>query len=141
MRKTQVFAYLFSTSSRHYKRAVNQELQKLDLTISQCGVIRALLHAGELTQAEIADIFSSDRATIGSVIEKLKEKEFLEKKVSSKDRRAYVIRLTPKARELADEIERISDGLAEKALSGLSDEEKLIFIKGLNTIIQNLSEG
>ena len=98
-----------------------------------------LLHQGEMTQAEIADQFSSDRATIGSVIMKLHKKKFLKKTLSNSDRRAYVISLTPKAREIADEIEQISEAVAKKALGGLSEDEIKHLYKALNQIICNLS--
>ena len=139
MDKQEALGYLFSISSRFYKRAVDQALEKYDLTTSQCAVVRMLLHQGEMTQAEIADQFSSDRATIGSVIMKLHKKKFLKKTLSNSDRRAYVISLTPKAREIADEIEQISEAVAKKALGGLSEDEIKHLYKALNQIICNLS--
>lgn len=139
MKKENVLGYMFSVSSKNYKRVINQELEKYDLTITQCGVIRTLHYAGELTQAEIADIYASDRATIGLVIQKLQEKGYLEKKLSDNDRRAYVVSLTPKAREIAGEIEKVSIDIEKKAMEGLSQEEIQIFFKVLNQININLN--
>lgn len=139
MQQKEALGYLFNISSRFYRRAVDQALEKYDLTASQCAVVRMLLHQGEMTQAEIADQFSSDRATIGSVIMKLHEKKFLKKTLSDSDRRAYVVSLTPKARKIADEIDRISEDVAKKALGGLSKDEIQHLYKVLNQIICNLS--
>lgn len=140
MKKENIMGYLFSLSSRCYRKAINQELDKYDLTITQCGVIRILCYAGELTQAEIADLYASDRATIGSVIQKLEEKNYLERRPSKSDRRAYVVTLTPKAKEIAEEIEKVSTEIEKKALAGLSQIESEHFYKAMNTIIKNLSE-
>lgn len=138
LKKEDIFAFMFSTSSRYFKRAVNQELEKYDLTHTQCGVIRMLLHEEELSQAEIADRFLSDRATIGSVIQKLQDKEFIDKKLSDKDKRSYVVSLKPKARELAGEIDQVSEKVTKKALEGLSKEEIGQLLQMLNKIVDNL---
>lgn len=140
MAKESVLGYLFSRSARSFKRAVNQGLEQFDLTITQCGVIRTLRYAKELTQAQIADIYASDRATIGAVIQKLMDKKYLEKKLSGTDRRAYVVSLTPRAIEIADEIQVISEQIERRALEGLSEEEIQIFLKAMNVIIKNLDE-
>lgn len=139
MDKEDSLGYLFSKSSKHYKRAVNQMLEKYDLTLTQCGVIRILLHSGELTQAEIANVYSADKSTIGSVIEKLREKEFVDKKISQKDKRAYAVSITPKAKNIIEEIDQLSEDMAIRALEGLSQEEIQHFYKALDTIIRNLS--
>lgn len=138
--RKDALGYLFGTSSKYYKRAVNKEMEKYDLTAVQCGVIRILLHEGELSQAEIADIFASDRATIGTVIQKLEEKHFIEKKLSISDRRSYVVSLTSKSREIAGVIDKASEKVTEKTLKGLTEEEKKTFYKVLDTIIRNLDE-
>jgi len=138
MEKENIMGYLFSRSSRSYKKAINQALEKHNLTTVQCGVIRTLKHNGSLTQAEIAEIFSSDRATIGSVIQKLLDKDYLNKELSNTDKRAYIVSLTPKAIKIADEIEEISAMIEQKALAGLSKEEIEMFYKTLNRIVVNL---
>jgi DNA-binding MarR family transcriptional regulator len=140
MKKENVLGYMFSRGSRCYKKAVSQEMEKFDLTTVQCGIIRILKNYGTMTQAEIAEAYASDRATIGSVIQKLQEKNYLEKKLSGNDRRAYVVSLTPKARKIADEMEEISDSIEKKALEGLKQEEIQTFYKVLDTIYKNLNK-
>jgi len=140
MERQKVMGYLFSQCSKSYKKAINQELEKYNLTTVQCGVIRILKHNGELTQVEIAEIYSSDRASIGSVIQKLIDKGYLKKELSDYDKRAYVVSLTPQALEIAEEIEKISIGIEEKALRGLSQIEIDQFYKTLGQINVNLNQ-
>lgn len=138
MEKQKIMGYMFSRCSRSYKRAINQALEKYNLTIVQCGIIRTLKHSGKLSQAEIAEIYSSDKATIGSVIKILMEKDYLQKEQSKSDKRAYVVSLTPKADSIADEIEEISKEIERQALQGLCDDEINVFYRVMSKIIENL---
>lgn len=139
MDREKVLGYMFSQCSRNYKKAINQALETYNLTTVQCGVIRILKHIKSATQAEIADLYSSDRATMGTVIQKLMDKGYLKKELSTDDKRAYVVSLTPKAMEIAEEIEKISNDIEQKALQGLKQKEIDQFYKVLAHINKNLN--
>jgi len=139
MNEQKVLGYMFSLCSRTYKKAINQKLEKYNLTTVQCGVLRILKHRGELTQVEIAEIYASDKATIGCVIQKLMEKGYLKKEQNHIDKRAFVVLLTPKALKVADEIEQISDEVEKRALKGLTTQEIDQFYRVLGQINRNLN--
>lgn len=141
MKRQETLAYLLSTSSRFFKRTVNKRLKEYGITISQCAILRLLYHEGEMSQAAIADKLEGDRATIGSVIAILCEKQYLQKSLDEKDNRAYLIGLTPESKKVMDGIENMSSDITKETLNGLSEDEVKIFYKVLNKIIKNLSEG
>lgn len=140
MKKEDVMGYLFSVSSRYYKKAMNHEMEKYEVTTAHCAVIRVLHGAGDSSQAEIAEHLRSDRATIGTVIDKLTQKGLVQKLVDSKDKRANLISLTPKAREIAPKIQAASEAVSARALQGFTPEEKAAFFNALAKIVANLSE-
>ncbi|SNS70877.1 DNA-binding transcriptional regulator, MarR family [Anaerovirgula multivorans] len=139
MKKQEALAYLLSTSSRFFKRAVNKRLEKYGITTSQCAILRLLYNCGELSQAEIADALAGDRATIGSVISILYKKEYLKKNLDKNDNRSYVIGLTSKSKGIISDIESLSLEITNEALNGLSEDEVKILYRALNRIIDNLS--
>lgn len=138
MEKEKALGYLLSRCARTYKRLINSEMERYDLTAVQCGVIRMLNHFGELTQVQIAEKYASDKATMGKVILSLIEKGFLHKKASTIDKRAYVISLTERAQVIAAEIEGISNRLEDIAFSDFSKEEKEVFRRLLGRMIDNM---
>lgn len=139
MEQTKILGYRFSLCARAYKKAVSLKLKKYDLTTAQCGVVRILRRKKELTQVEIAEIYASDKATTGAIIEKLTAKGYLDRKQDLTDRRAYAVSLTSQALAIAEEIEQISEEVEQKALHGLSEEEIGQFYYVLEVITGNLS--
>lgn len=134
-----ILGYLLNTSARFIKRRMDKELERYDMTTSQWAILKSLDTKSELTQAQIAEELLADRATIGTIIFKLIEKKYVEKKIDPADRRAYVVCLTPKAREVIKIIEKKAEEVSKQALEGLGEDQVKIFYYSLNKIIHNLS--
>lgn len=82
-----------------------------------------------------------DRSTAGTVIFKLNEKEYVKKNLASDDRRSYVVRLTPKAKDIIENIEKKAEDLSALVLIGSGEDEINVLFRSLKKIISNLSEG
>lgn len=136
----QIFGYLLNTSSKLTKRKMDNYLSKYDITTSQWAVLKLLDTKKQLTQTEIAKELLGDKATAGDIILKLCEKNYIEKSMNKNDRRMYVVSLTPKAKNVITDMERMANDVSKKALEGLDDNEIQILYKSLNQIINNLSK-
>ena len=136
----EILGYLLNTSARFIKRRMDHELERFNITTSQWAVMKLLDTKKELTQAQIAEELMSDRATIGTVIYKLLEKEYAEKNLDSEDRRSYVVHLTEKAKGIIKEVESSAKTVTEEALEGMDQEEIDNLCKSLNRVIKNLSK-
>lgn len=135
-----ILGYLLNASARFITRKMNLELEEYNLTTSQWAVLKLLDTNPVLSQAQIADKLLGDRATAGTVIFKLISKEYLEKSLDPKDRRSYVVSLTPKAKKIINEIELKAEKTSAQALRGLNEDEIKTLYSSLNKIIINLSE-
>ena len=93
-----------------------------------------------MTQTEIARTLSGDKATAGDVILRLSEKDYINKSINVRDKRSYSVSLTPKAKELIKDMERMASEVTLKALYGMADTDMQILNKSLQQIINNLSK-
>ena len=136
----QILGYLLNTAARMIKRTMDDNLSKYNITTSQWAVLKLLDSKPGLAQTEISRVLSSDKATVGDVILRLIEKDYIEKSVNVKDRRGYSVSLTPKAKELIKDMERMASDVTLKALYGMEDTDIQNLNKSLQQIIRNLSK-
>lgn len=138
MKIQQMLGYLLNTSGKLTKKILDNNLKKYNITTSQWAVLKLLDTKKQLTQTEIAKELLGDKATAGDVILRLCEKNYIEKSINKVDKRMYVVRLTPKAKNVIADMERMADDVCKKALKGLDDNDIQILYKSLNQIINNL---
>ena len=132
--------YMLGTSSKLIKRTMDNFLCKYNITTSQWAVLKLLDHKTQLKQSQIANELLGDKATIGEIILRLHEKKYIEKTLGENDRRAYEIRLTPKAKDAVKDIELMANEVTEMALKGFAEDDKQILYQYLIKIIENLSK-
>ena len=82
--------------------AINHSSERL--TVSQFGVLEALLHGGPLCQRDIAKKILKSSGNITMVIDNLEKNGFVSREPVAGDRRFYAIHLTPKGRKLITRI-------------------------------------
>jgi DNA-binding MarR family transcriptional regulator len=106
------------------------------------GQILALLQARENVGLRLSDIAAGlavTPATASDAVSVLVEKGLLEKNKSEQDKRAITITLTANGQQQADRVSCWSDYLLA-GIAELSEEEQVIFLKGLIKIICKLQE-
>ncbi|MCX7711114.1 MAG: MarR family transcriptional regulator [Clostridia bacterium] len=132
--------YLLNTSARMIKRKMDACLEKYTITTSQWAVLKLLDTKEVLTQAQVAEGLRGDRATMGSVIQRLQEKKLIDKVLDTKDRRAYLVCLTPVAKEMIKDIEKMAQDVFAEALKGFEESDIEVLYRSIRRIIANLSE-
>ncbi len=100
-----------------------------DLTPVQFAAMDAIIQSPGIDQAGVAAAIAYDRATIGGVIDRLEQKGFVERTVSSRDRRARDVRPTDAGIKAFETILPIVSNLQNDILSGLDNEERERFIE------------
>ena len=136
----QILGYLLNTSSKLIKRTMDNNLNEYNITTSQWAVLKLLDTKIQLTQTQIAKELLGDKATAGDIILRLFEKNYVEKSIDKNDKRMYVVSLTPKAKNLINDMEKKAIEVTNKALEGLDYNDIQILNKSLNQIINNLSK-
>lgn len=132
--------YLLNTSARLLKRNLDSKLIEFDITTSQWAVLKLLSVESTLTQAQIAEKLNSDRATSGSVIERLIKKELLLKRTNSSDRRAFDISLSQKGIDIVESLTKLAVESNQQALQGITECEVNTLYKVLKQITNNLED-
>lgn len=102
---------------------LNRHHAEADLTVSQFGVLEALLHLGPLNQKTLGEKLLKSGGNITMVIDNLEKSGLVERNQDPSDRRSMVIELTEKGRQVIKEyfpqhLERLKN-----EFSVLSDQE------------------
>jgi len=75
-----------------------------DLSITQLNAIKILWDSGELTMSELADQLAVSPPSASVLVDRLVEKGIFCREHSTKDRRKVVVRVSPEAEIIAEEI-------------------------------------
>jgi MarR family 2-MHQ and catechol resistance regulon transcriptional repressor len=87
-------------SARLQRRVAARE----QLTESQVGVLRALLHRGPLSHRALADRLSKTSGNLTVVIDNLEKRSLVRRERNPRDRRSVSVVLTPGGRQLIEEV-------------------------------------
>lgn len=77
---------------------INLELSNFRLTESQFGVLDALFHLGPMKHRELGKKILKSGGNITMVINNLEKRELVQRRRSEKDKREFIIHLTPKGK-------------------------------------------
>jgi MarR family 2-MHQ and catechol resistance regulon transcriptional repressor len=83
---------------------VSRTMAAAELTISQFGVLEALLHKGPLCQRDIAAKILKSTGNITMVIDNLEKRDLVRRERTSEDRRYLTIQLTSQGLELIRQV-------------------------------------
>lgn len=109
--------------------AIRMQQTEFDLTPMQFAALDSLSALPGQDQASIAASIACDRATTGGVIDRLEQKGFVERTVNEKDRRARVVTLTDKGRDVFRQALPIVADLQAEILGALSEHERREFLR------------
>ena len=108
-----------SVSSR-----IHRYLADTDLTVSQFGVLEALLHLGPLYQRELAEKLLRSGGNMTLVIDNLEKRELVKREREADDRRCIKVCLTEKGKQLINQIFPSHVAAIVKEMSILTPEEQ-----------------
>ena len=75
-----------------------------ELSMSQLNAIKILWQSGELTMNELAEQLAVSPPSASAMVDRLVEKGVINREHSTKDRRKVVVRISPEAEKIAEEI-------------------------------------
>lgn len=99
-----------------------------DLTSVQFAALDAIALQPGIDQATLASTIGFDRATIGGVVDRLETKGLVAREVSSTDRRARLLSLTPDGRRLLAACRPVVEALQDEILAPLTRSERASFL-------------
>lgn len=113
-----------SRAAQAMEVAAHRHLAGHNLTISQFGVLEAILHLGPLSQRQLAQKILRSSGNLTMVIDNLERDGLVRRERDPNDRRVMIVSLTPAGEALVQEImPQHARGIAE-LFSVLSDQER-----------------
>ena len=98
-----------------------------------CVLVHALEE--ERTQIQLAEIGDMDKTTMVVTVDALEKAGLAERRPSSKDRRARIIAVTKKGAQVAEESQKIVDGVHERALGSLPQDEREVLLQAMKRLV------
>ncbi|WP_017812179.1 MarR family winged helix-turn-helix transcriptional regulator [Paenibacillus shenyangensis] len=130
---------LLSRTYLLYRKKAAQRLQPYDITPEQFGILHQLSRHGGVSQKELARVHERDQTSIGKTLERLENKQLVQRQVDPNDRRAVNVHLTTKGMELLEQVTPAMRGIEMEINEMLTDEGSDQFIESINKIYKNLS--
>lgn len=106
---------------------VHRHLDAVNLTVSQFGVLEALLHLGPLSQREIAQKLLKSGGNITLVIDNLEKRNLVKRDRQTGDRRVVQVCLTEAGQQLIREVfpRHVAAVVEEMSLLNAAEQEEL----------------
>jgi MarR family 2-MHQ and catechol resistance regulon transcriptional repressor len=100
-----------------------RSIEELDMCLSDFGVLEILLHKGPQKVTEIGRKIDLTSGAITTAIDRLESRRLVARMSDANDRRARVVRLTPRGRTLIVGVFAAHSAAMERATSGLTGTE------------------
>jgi DNA-binding MarR family transcriptional regulator len=123
--------------AKAYQKAhgnLKKRLHPYGLTPIQYLIVESLLEEDGLTAGDIGKRLVLDNATLSGVLDRLSERDWIEKHTDPKDKRLLRIYLTDKAKALQGELGEEREQANEEILHSLSMEEKVLLKRLLRDV-------
>ncbi|WP_294350376.1 MarR family transcriptional regulator [uncultured Clostridium sp.] len=134
--------YDVNLCSKLFKNKLNKELEDYNITAVQLSVLMAIENHSadpELnTAVNLARKLDMDKPTMSAIVNRLIEKDYIEKQVHPLDGRMWILSLTSKFKDNYDEFNYRIKKVQFLASEDLTQGEIIFFNNTLNKIIHNL---
>ena len=107
-----------------------------DLTQAEAHILCHLHEFGDSALSDLHRAFAHKRSTLTSVLDRLDARELVTRESSQKDRRSFVVRLTPSGKKKAAKIHRQLEALEAGVLR--ANDRRAVQVFG--QVIRNLEE-
>ncbi|MBN9266021.1 MAG: MarR family transcriptional regulator [Hyphomicrobium sp.] len=136
---TRALGFLLADVSRLMRRRFDQRAREIGLTRAQWRVLAQLRRREGINQTALAEIMEIEPISLGRHIDRLVEKDFVERRPDPRDRRAWRLFLKPEVQPVLDRLRTISNANRKEVLQGIPLAESEALIDTLLKIKANLT--
>jgi DNA-binding MarR family transcriptional regulator len=115
--------FLLNRSARLIRDKNTDALKPTGLTVRDLGLLRVIASEGPLTQQALSERHRTDRSTVVDVIDGLEKRQLVMRSVNPRDRRSYLLMITPRGKKLLAVANKLTLKEKQKFLEALTDEE------------------
>ena len=135
---SRTLGFLLHDVARLLRRRFEQKARGLGLTRAQWQVLAYVAEHEGMHQGALADILEIEPITLVRILDRLQTAGLVERRADPRDRRVWLLYLTPKARPVLDEIRVLGAATREEALAGVSAADRERLMRILLTMKSNL---
>ena len=130
--------FLANHMARLFASALADGLRPIGLAPAQFMVLLELWREDGITQRELVDRLNVEQATMANTLNRMERDGLIRRQAHEHDRRAQTIHLTARSRSLEDQAKAVAGSVNERALSRLSAEERLFFVRLMRDVVASL---
>lgn len=134
------FAFVLGDVARMLRTLFDQEARKFGMTRAQWGVLFRLERSEGLKQSELADLLEIQPITLTRLIDRLCDSGLIERKSDPADRRAKRLFLTPAARPLLNQLNKLISEIMGRILTGVDHAAVEAMTQHLAAIKENVRQ-
>ena len=136
-RKEPILKYL-SIAHRFYSILLDNLFKEHKISHGQIFILIRLYHKQGISQKNICEKYSIDKAAVGRGIDKLVKQGFIKKEINPEDKRNSQLFLTSKAEDFKIKFLNLFNKTEKIISKGLTGKEKKEIIKIMKKICRNL---
>ena len=123
MKPTDCVCFKLAKASQTAIRFWSRKVADLNITVVQAMILRFLFEQDDITSRELGERTMLDSATLTGVIDRLESVELVRRDHNPKDRRAILLRLTNRGKEIGEKLDGMMEEANREFLSDFTDEE------------------
>jgi len=131
---------LNALGSTTFRQLLWQRASELDLTYAQSQVLFHVADHPGCHMGDVAKAFGVTLPAVTHIVDRLEEKQFLERADDPADRRVHVLELTRAGRALVDELHGLQMRGVEGVLRRMAADDRQRVIKGLEALVDAAAE-
>ena len=134
------FHYLSMINHMIVQKKLMEQLKDTGLTLGQPKVLDYLKDHDGVSQKEIAAGCLIEAGSLTSILNRMEEKNLIERKMLNGNRRTFHIFMTESGKKNQKLVEEAFKKIEKTALNGISEEEQKLFMYIFCRIYQNLAD-
>ena len=134
------FHYLSMINHMTVQKKLMEQLKDTGLTLGQPKVLDYLKDHDGVSQKEIAAGCLIEAGSLTSILNRMEEKDLIERKILNGNRRTFHIFMTESGKKNQKLVEEAFKKIEKTALNGISEEEQKLFMYIFCRIYQNLAD-
>ena len=122
--------------SNHVSHAFSLKLRARDVTVAEWVMLRELFDRGGVPPSALADRLGMTRGAISKLADRLIAKKFVDRTLSTEDRRQQTLALTADGRKLVPSLSALADRNDAEFFGHLKPSERTVLEKMLRDIVR-----
>lgn len=127
--------YLINHLARIFEQALGARIGPLGIVPGQFPVLLALWEEDGLTQRQLVERLDVEQPTMANTLARMERDGLIVRTPHPEDRRARIVRLTPRARAVEEAATAAAAAVNERLLAGLSEPAREALIAAMRTIV------